>query len=173
MKNLNEYIFEKFELYGVKNLEVVYDINIKDPYIEFEIPENFSEDDFQIYIQDMFFNDLPGSDSLSEKYFGKNKKYLIDSFFEYDKFEKDNESKSDNYIELDSKLITNKDTSTTNFVRIYGLRYVLSFDTFEYKCEDVNDTKKTLINIFSQCELNKINKFPLNLTLNKDKLSYI
>lgn len=173
MKNLNEYIFEKFELYGVRNLEVVYDINIKDKFMEFEVPESFSEDDFQIYIQDMFFNDLPGSDSLSEKYFGKNKKYLMDSFFEYDKFEKDNKSKTDNYIKLDTQLISNKDTSTKDFVRIYGLRYILSFDTFEYKCEDVNDTKKILIDIFSQCELNKINDFPLNLTLNEDKLKYI
>lgn len=173
MKTLNKFILEKFELYGVKNLEVVFDVNNKDKFIEFEIPETSSEDDFQIYIQDMFFNDLPGSDTLLEKFFGKNKKYLLDSYFEYDKYEKEKDSKSNDYIKFNSQLIDNKEGVDLVFVRVYGLKYILKFDTFEYKCEDVNDTKQTLIDIFKKCELNKLNDFPLKLTLNEDKMKYI
>lgn len=173
MKTLTQFINEQFELYGVKNLEVTFNVNKKEKFIEFEVPEMFSEDDFQIYIQDMFFNDLPGSDTLLEKFFGKNKKYLLDSYFEYDKYEKDKESKSDDYIELNSNLVTNKEDKELSFVRIYGLKYILKFDTFEYKCEDVNDTKETLVDIFKKCELNKLNDFPLELTLDEDKMKYI
>lgn len=173
MKSFNQYIKEEFELYGVKNLEVVFDCNPKDKFIEFEVPDTYSEDNFQIYLQDRYLKELPGDEKRAEQFFGKNKKYIFDVFFLYNKYDKSEEQKSDHPIEFIEGYDTRDDSPKFVYVRVEDLRYIIKFETFEYKCEDVNDTKDILVDIFKTCESNTINKFPIDIVLNEDEMKYI
>ena len=92
MKTLKEFILEEYNDYRVKNLEVPYIVNPKNDYIVFKIPEVWSEDNFQIYIQDMYLNDMPGGEDHAEDFFGKNAENIFDVVFEYDKYEKSEEN---------------------------------------------------------------------------------
>ena len=85
MKSLKTFIFEKLEAYQLIDLEVSYNVipeNNKD-YIIFKVPEIYSEDDFLIYIQDKYLEDLPGSETNSKNIFGKNYSNIFDVLFEY------------------------------------------------------------------------------------------
>ena len=77
MKSLNQFILEKFETYRVKNLEVPFNVNSDNNYIIFKVPEVYSEDDFQIYLQDMYLKDLPGSEDNAQDFFSNNSENII------------------------------------------------------------------------------------------------
>ena len=79
MRSLQQFILEKYNDYRVKNLEVPYIVNPKNDYIIFKIPEIWSEDDFLIYLQDRYLNDMPGGEDYAEDFFGKN----TDNIFDY------------------------------------------------------------------------------------------
>lgn len=173
MKSFNNYIKEEFELYGVKNLEVVFDCNPEQKFLEFQVPETYNEDSFQIYIQDIFLSQLPGDPKLAEHFFGKNRKNIFDVYFVYDKYEKDDESTSDDTFEFMTSYDSKSNDEKYAYIRVEKMQYVIKFDVFEYKCEDVNDTKDILVDIFKTCETNTTNKFPLKLVLNEDEMKYI
>ena len=81
MKSLQQFILEEYNDYRVKNLEVPYIVNPKNDYIVFKTPEVWSEDDFQIYLQDMYLNDMPGGEDHTEDFFGTNADNIFDVVF--------------------------------------------------------------------------------------------
>ena len=76
MKSFRQYILEEFNEYKITDLIVKYICMPNHEYIKFHVPESYSEDNFLIYIQDKYLNDLPASNNTMEKYFGKNYKYI-------------------------------------------------------------------------------------------------
>jgi hypothetical protein len=65
MKRLADYIFESFEEYRISDLTVKYICNPDKEYTQFYVPATYSEDDFIIYLGDLYFNELPGSDKFN------------------------------------------------------------------------------------------------------------
>ena len=171
MKSLKDYIFEEYEEYRITEVEIPYKVG-KENIITFEVPETYSEDDFQIYIQDMYLTEFPGDDSNSEEFFGVNAEKIYDTLFEYDKYEKSDEKPQD-YIEFDkSKDSKVKDEDKLVFVSLEGLRYIIKFDEFDLKEENTTDIKDTVIEIFKRCESSETNKYPLQLTLDTENIKY-
>ena len=171
MKSLKQYILEDYKTFRVTDLEIKYDCMPDQEYIKFNIPETYSEDDFQIYIQDMYFNDLPASDNNSEEYFGANADKIYDVLFEYDTYEKGVEASDcvDWDPNIDNKHNIDKEDFT--YVQIKGLKYVIRFDEFDLKDENISDMQKTLIEIFKAVEAHN-DDFPLALKLDEKNIKY-
>jgi len=171
MKSLKSFIFEEYNTYRVKNLEVTYLVNPDDDNIVFKVPEIYSEDDFQIYLQDMYLKELPGSEDYAKDFFGINSDKIYDVLFEYDKYEKSDESTA-NFVEFDINYDNKTKDQNLVFVTLEGLRYIIKFDEFDIKAENIEDTEKTLIDIFKRCETSKENNWPLDIKLDEKNLKY-
>lgn len=171
MKSLKTYILEDYKTFRVKDLEIKYDCMPDQEYIKFNIPETYSEDDFQIYIQDLYFNDLPASDKIAKDYFGANANNIYDVLFEYDTYEKGVEASDcvDWNPDIDNKHDRDKEDFT--YVQIKGLKYVIKFDTFDLKDENSSDINKTLIDVFTAVEAHN-DDFPLALKLDEKNIKY-
>lgn len=175
MKSLIQYITESFEEFKVKDLVVKYKCFPEDEYIQFYVPDTYSEDDFIIYLGDKYFNELPASDKFAEDYFGKNENNIYDVYFEYERYEKGVESKGD-FIDWDKDIDKNHDTENEDeqftFIQVKGLKYVIAFDEFIMKDEDSSNVDETLTKIFSAVNSNDNNKFPLNITFDDKNIEY-
>ena len=173
MKSLNQFILEKFETYRVKNLEVPFNVNSDNDYIIFKVPEVYSEDDFQIYLQDMYLKDLPGSEDNAKDFFKNNSENIFDVVFEYDKYEKSNEEEKD-FIDWDTNYDdkVNSDETKFAYVKVYGLKYIIKFDSFDIKEETEDKIHDTLVDIFKTCENTKEHDWPLQLTLDEKNIKY-
>ena len=173
MKTLKEFILEEYNDYRVKNLEVPYIVNPKNDYIIFKIPEVWSEDNFQIYIQDMYLNEMPGGEDHAEDFFGKNAENIFDVVFEYDKYEKSEENNEKDFVDFDTNYDNNiKDDAKFVYVKLEKLRYIIKFDEFDLKDESIEDINNTLIEIFKQCESSKENEWPLEIILDEKNVKY-
>lgn len=171
MKTLQQFILEEYEDFRVTGLEVPYKVG-KEDTISFEVPETYSEDDFQIYLQDMYLNELPGDSSNMDEFFGANGEKIYDTVFEYDKYEK-SEDTPKNYIEFDkSKDDKIKDDTKLVFVTLEGLKYIIKFDEFDLKEEETEDINNTLIEIFKRCESSETNEYPITITLDEKNIKY-
>ena len=175
MKSLRQFILEEYNEYRVKNLEVPYNINIKNKgIIIFKVPEIYSEDDFQIYIQDLYLKDMPGDDSLASDFFGKNAENIFDVVFEYDKYEKSEEINEKDFIDFDTNYDDNKINKDSKFgyVKLTNFKYIIKFDEFDLKDESIENIHQTLIEIFKTCESSEQNKWPLDITLDEKNIKY-
>jgi len=171
MKTLQQFILEEYEDYRVTSLEVPYKIG-NENRVSFEVPETYSEDDFQIYLQDMYLTELPGDASNMEEFFGANAEKIYDTVFEYNKYEKSEEQPQD-YIEFDkSKDDKVKEDDKLVFVTVEGLRYIIKFDEFNLKEEESKDIKNTIIEIFKRCESSETNKYPIKISLDTENIKY-
>lgn len=179
MKHYNvikKHILEDFNTYRFLDLEVQYKCMPKDDYIIFWLPETYSEDDFLIYIQDMFFNELPASDSNANDFFGVNANNIYDVYFKYDVYEKNAtrlRNNSETFFNWDPNLDNAHNENDENFtyVKIKGLKYIIKFDKFDINDNSNEDAKKNLIKIFKNIE-NYNNKFKLKLQLDDKNITY-
>lgn len=174
MKSLQKFILEEFETFRVKQLEVPYNVEYNDnDYIIFKVPATYSEDDFQIYIQDLYLKDLPGSEDHTEDFFGKNASNIYDVLFEYEKYEKSEESDSDNYIDFDENYDSKVDKDGDfAYVKLTNLKYIIKFDEFDLKEESFDDIKDGIIKIFKRCETSEENEWPLDIILDEENIKY-
>lgn len=176
MKSLKNFIFEKLETYQLIDLEVSYNVipeNNKD-YIIFKVPEIYSEDDFLIYIQDKYLEDLPGSETNSKNIFGKNYSNIFDVLFEYDKYIKKGET-SEDYIDFDTNYddkVKNDENNKFVYVKLINLKYIIKFDKFEINSETQDNIKEDLITIFKNSESNDKNEWSLNIKLDEENIKY-
>ena len=65
MKSILQYIKEGFEETQLSNIKVTY--NVEPETIVFQVPSSYSESDFQIYLGDRFYKNLPGDESIGKK----------------------------------------------------------------------------------------------------------
>lgn len=174
MKTLNQFISEQLTTYRVVDLEIVYLCKPDEKYITFEVPEAYTEDNFTLYLQDKYLNDLPGNTNNSKELFKKNSAKIYDALFEYDKYEKSDKS-DEEYIEFDVNLDSNfhKDEDEKfSYIKVYGLRYILKFESFDLNVESVDDIKDTLIDIFKAYESNDGNEYPIEISLDEENIKY-
>ncbi len=170
MKSLSEYITEQYKDFRIVDLEVKYLCMPNQTYIKFHLPESYSEDDFIMYIQDLYFDKLPGFDRNAEKYFGKNASKIYDVLFEYDRYEKG--VSSGDCVEWNQNIDNshNIEDEKFNYVQVSGLRYVIKFDEFDLKEEYSTDIYNTLVELFTIPTNNK--ELPLILKLDEKNITY-
>lgn len=171
MKSLSRYIFEKYDTYKVQNLKISYKFIAKDKTLEFQAPEKYSEDDFQIYVQDKYFSILPGGDR-AEEFFGKNVKYLNNYYFEYEGFERNEENKTDGFIAFDKDYDDKvKEDDKMSYITLKDPRYSIEFDEFELNSENIDMIHDDLIQIFKRAEIED-KKLDFSILLDEDSISY-
>lgn len=176
MKCLRKYLVEALDTYRVKDLVVPYKVesNTGKDHIIFKVPDIYSEDDFQIYLQDLYLKDLPGDESHIGDFFGKNTSNLFDVLFEYEKYVKSNQNPG-HFIDFDNnyddKVKDNKDVKFA-YVKLIKLRYILKFDEFDVNSENEEDIKNDQITIFKNCESNDKNEWGLTIKLDEENIEY-
>ena len=172
MKSLKSYILEDYKTFRVKDLEIRYICMPDQEYIKFYVPETYSEDDLQIYLQDMYFKKLPGSEDNAEEYFGANASNIYDVLFEYDRYEKG--VPSGTCVEWDSNIDNthNPENEPFTYVNVRGLKYVIKFDEFILNSESSDNIMDSLLKIFKTQIESGNDKFPLKLKLDDKNITY-
>lgn len=171
MKNIVRYIKESYEELVVNNLKVVYDVLPEEIYLT--APASYSESDIQIYLGDSFLSELPSENEKYSKAFGKNKKFINDAYFEYDKFEHINKDIKDVDVDIewDSSYDERTNNDELNLFKITNLKYIILFDQFVLM--DDKDNIENIINkIFNNLNSNDLNKYPLEIKYNSELTEY-
>lgn len=169
-KSFVEFINEELETENVLDLIVKY--NIEPKHIVAEAPSNYSEDIFIQYLQDLWFNELPGGPDNLDKIFGVNGEHLIDTYLEYEGFSHSKKSiHGSEVIEWDSQKDPDNKQELEYFM-IKNVKYCLSFDKFELKIPPNDDIDKTIQEIFKTYESNSINKYPIEIKLADNSISF-
>lgn len=172
MKSIIQFISEKLVTYRVIDLDVPYICQDDEEFIRFHIPKSYSEDDFTLYLQDKYLNELPGNTDNSKNLFKKNSAKIYDALFEYDKYEKSDET--GDCVEWDDSIDSkhNPEKEDFSYVKVYGLKYILKFESFDLNVQSEEEIRDTLIDIFKAYESSSINKYPIKLTLDEENIKY-
>lgn len=179
MKSLKQFITEKnsileaFDTYRCKNLKVVFNLLYNNSnIISFQIPETYSEDNFQIYIQDLYLNDLPGNSFKTKDTLKNNVSNLFDTNFEYESYEKTEEEPKeyiewktdyDEHVSEDDKLV---------YVNLDTFKYIMSFDSFDLNSETEESVREDLNTIFKSMSIVDDENLPFDVIYNDEELDY-
>lgn len=171
MKSLYTYILEAVDIYRLTEVIATYFVSPDE--IILQAPETYNESDIQIYIDDLWLNELVANKTNSDKFFGVNKDSITDAHFEYDTFEHiDVEPKE--YIEWNSKY----DSKSSNedikleYYKLKNLKYIITFDRFDMTDTNDDNVQEKLIDIFKTTESNNDNKYPIEIKFDEDSLKY-
>ena len=165
-----QFLKEELETQNILDLIVKYDVVPKQ--IVLKAPSNYSEDQIVQYLQDLWFGELPGGPENLNKIFGVNGEHLIDTYLEYDGFtHSKDELKGDKFIEWDSKEDPDNEQDLEYFSFV-DLKYCMSFESFELKVEPGSDLHEILTNIFKSYESNAMNKYPIEIKLIDDSITF-
>ena len=66
MKSLKQFIKEEYEANKVENLKLVFNVKPEEFYLN--APETYSESDIQLYMDDLWLNDLPSNEKYTRIY---------------------------------------------------------------------------------------------------------
>lgn len=159
MKTLVEYIKdiqESLESKTIENLEVIYDTEKYDIYVN--CPETFQEDDIHQYIDDLLLEQMPSNQDIAKKYFRNNVKYINDAYFEYDGFQRLGSKKDKVDIDYKEELGKDvaKDVKIVTF-KLTNLRFKILFSKFDLMINDDDDIDEIIKTIFSAYESNNYN----------------
>ena len=169
-KSFVSFIKEELESEDILNLIVKY--NIKPNEIVFKAPSNYSEDQLIQYVQDLWFAELPGGPETLEEIFGVNGEHLIDVYLEYDGFSHSkDEIRGDKLIDWDSQKDPDNDQELEYF-SVKHMKYCLSFDKFELKLNPGANIKNTITKIFKTYESNSMNKYPIEIELDRHSIEF-
>ena len=169
MKNLTQYIFEALTEKVYNSVKIQYD-GPTDLFIQ--IPENYTESDIAIYLDDTLLPKLPGSDTNKTKFFGINAQYISDRYFQYDSITLSTSENPIINIEFDSHYNQNINTDTKLVVyQIKNLKYILQFDKFILKNINDKNINDIINSLFKATESNINNKYPIELSLNNANIT--
>ena len=170
MKNLVNYIKESYEKTTLSNVKVVFDVLPEEFYLN--APETYSESDVQIYLGDSLLKNLPSENKKYQNLLGKNKDYISDAYFEYDKFEHIKDFEDEVNLTWDSYYDDKVDEKSLNTFKITGLKYTILFDEFEVLDKNNDDIKNVLDEIFTKLDSSSINKYPVEIKYNSELLEF-
>ena len=163
MKSLSEYILEQAEdstNIKITDLEVKY-VSSKNT-ITLEVPNTFSEDDLQMYIDSLATSDnCILSNKTVKDILGENYNKISDAFFKYSRYISFDLAPATIDVKYDSSnsdVETGEDTAMIYYT-IYDVEYIINFESFNLANIDQNDVKEELDKIFKTFESNNINKY--------------
>lgn len=161
MKSILKYILEKEEdISIVRNLEVVY--AVKPEKFTIEVPNNYSESDMQIYLDDKTLNELPVSSDESKKMLDDNIKEISDAYFEYSGYNSSDKPTNEISLEWDDNYDNNSNDNEKIYFTLKYLKYKIMFNSFKLSNVD-EDIQEQLENIFKSLESNSNNKYPITI----------
>lgn len=173
MKSLKNFITEQLEPTKLKNVKIVY--KAYNDRLAFTVPETYSENDFMIYLQDRFDDEMPSGEKYRDRFFGKNASNIDDAYFEYESFTKSTEeSYSHNIdIEWDSKYDESKKNVKLAVIETRKLTFNILFDEFELMSSNNGDDADKLIeNICKASESSELNKYPFEIRYDSSNTEY-
>ena len=171
MKSLTNYLLEAVDIYRLNEVVATYFVSPDE--IILQAPETYSESDLQIYMDDLWLDELPSGDDYAKKFFGINADSISDAHFEYDTFEHIDLEPKD-YIEWKSDYDTKNvsDDVKLDYFRFKNLKYIITFDRFDLTETTNDNVEENLIKIFDITSSNTTNKYPIEITFDKDSLTY-
>lgn len=163
MKDIITYISESLEALKIKNLRVIYRV-IPDVFTV-GVPNNYSESDMQIYLDDKCLDELPGSNDQSKKVLGNNIKLINDCHFEYDKYTASDRPSGTVNLDWDTKYDENNKGDSYTYYKLNNLKYIIEFGEFNLKNVDDTKIKDELVKIFETFNSSKTNQYPIEIEL--------
>lgn len=175
MKSLIQYLSESsISDITLSELKAIWNVT---SVVAFQIPNDYSNDDFTQYMSDLLLEDMPTGDNYAKKFFGVNADNIIDVTFQYTK-SKDQEDLPNNkkikLIEFDNTKDDNfsGDNSDLQWRIIDDLQLVATFDNFVVNNTSTENLKQELFQIFKVTNSSSINKYPIDLEIKEDNLEY-
>ena len=169
MKDISAFIKEALDnVTKVTNMKVIYRV-IPDVFTG-GVPNNYSESDMQIYLDDKCLDELPGSNDQSEKTLGDNIKQISDCHFEYDRYTASDKPKGDVNMPWDPKYDENNQGDAYTYYTLKNLKYIMEFSEFNLKNVSETDINKNLEKIFETFNSSKTNEYPIEIEL--EEISY-
>ena len=165
MKHILDYIIESIdsddidEIIKVKNLRVTYSTN-KTTVVE--VPNSYSENDMQIYLDDTLLDKLPCATDESKEALGDNYDEIGDAYFTYSKFTASDEKPSNVTINFDNHYDSNA-AKEKMYYSLDELKYIVEFSEFNLKNIEESKIKEEIESIFASFESNSENKYPIEI----------
>lgn len=172
MKSLSRYILEKSEVnenVKVQDLTVTY--RASHGNITLEVPNTFSEDDLQMYIDSLATskNCILSNDTVKDL-LGDNYNKISDAYFKYSRYISSDLAPATITVKYDSAN-SDKDTTVENtelvYYTIYDVEYIINFESFNLANIDHANLHEEIDNIFKTFESNNINKYFIELKYKK------
>lgn len=181
MKSLVSYILEEYSKdIRVNNLKVTWQVRDPENYkgeVLIQVPEDYSDDDIDNYLNDLLLEKMPSNKDLAEQFFNVNKDNIIDARFEYDHKGCMRENKNHVTFEYDSNIDNKQKGSDDNLVRytFIGLKFIMEFDYFDVINIEDDGLQDDLFNIFKQTVSSKTVQYfddVIKLSLDEKDLEY-
>lgn len=169
MKSLSEYINESTnDVMKLTEVKVIYEV-IPNSF-SVGVPNNYSESDMQIYLDDKLLPELPGSNEVSKKVLGKNIKNINDAYFVYDRYTASSSPKGEVNLPWDEKYDENNQGDAYTYYTLKNLKYIIEFSEFNLKNIDETEINEELEKIFETLNSSKTNEYPIEIEL--EEVSY-
>lgn len=175
MKSLTQYLFEASSSdITLSELKAIWNVTTK---VAFQIPNDYSDDEFTQYLSDMLLEDMPTGDNCAKKFFGVNSDNIIDVVFQYTKSKDQENIPNDSrikLIEFDNSKDDNflGDNSDLQWRIIDDLQLVATFDDFIVNHTSSKNLEQDLYQIFKVTNSSSINKYPIDLEIKDDGLEF-
>ena len=161
MKDIKTFITESMSALKLKNVRVIYRV-IPDIFTV-GVPNNYSESDMQVYLDDKCLDEFPGSNDQSKKVLGNNIDEINDAYFEYKRFEASDKPSDKVTLEWDPKYDANNTLDTFTYYTVEELKYILDFSEFNLK--NVDNIEEGLRKIFETFNSGETTDYPLQIEL--------
>lgn len=141
------------------------------------IPEDYTDDDLNQYLQDVYMEYMPCDEDLSKKLFGSNADHIIDARFEYDSKEKVNDNSKHVTLEYD-KSKDNADKGTDDNITKYvlkNLRLAVDWEYFDVANTSDDGLQDDIWEIFRRTQSSNNVKYMngnIKLTMTEKNLVY-
>lgn len=172
MRKLSEFIKrhinESFDKMVVSNINGVFIVNDKKPVV-ISAPATYNESDVQIYLDDVLLKEYPGDNTNAENFFGKdNVDNIIDTYFEYSKFERVDNYDGELTLEWDSHYDNNvNDKTEMGYFTLYDVKYIIKFSEFLLNAQDEQHALKDIEDLLRRSESNYLNKYKVDIKFEK------
>lgn len=175
MKSLTQYLFEASSSdITLSELKAIWNATF---VVAFQIPNDYSDDEFTQYLSDMLLEDMPTGGNYAKKFFGVNSDNIIDVVFQYTKSKDQENIPNDSrikLIEFDNSKDDNfsGDNSDLQWRIIDDLQLVATFDDFIVNHTSSENLEQDLYQIFKVTNSSSINKYPIDLEIKDDGLEF-
>lgn len=166
MKTLTRYIAEKYENYRLT--EVAVKFGVKGDIFIVEVPESYTEDSIQTYLDDTIISRTFVGPDYSQEILGTNADNVVDAYFEYSGME-DTALGAD--LRFDSKYAETNSSDKLKNVKFSDFKFVVRFDRFDILNGSADTVEEALIDVFKMCVSDEY-QWPIKLTFDPKDIEY-
>lgn len=155
------------DLVTVKSVEAIYTTETSSLVIQ--VPDNYNEDNIQMYLDDTCMQDMPNNDDSAVELFGEeNASHIVDVYFKYNNLTIPEDATIKPDLEW-NKRYDNKADKNAKLMNysLDGFEYVIVFDEFVINNFDNKQIQDILKNLFENAASNKIHPWAIEIILDK------